>query len=111
HPDVVGNGQPAERALLVERRKPLRRASRERAPERGAGAAQGGGEQLLPALLEPWPGEADQDAASLEPGAELFLSAGNQLADIGEHDGRDLLLADQLMHRGRDIALGRRDDL
>jgi hypothetical protein len=62
-------------------------------------------------LLEAGAGEADQHAALVEPGFELFLGAGDQLADIGQHDGGDALLLDQVVHGGGDVALVRRDDV
>ena len=72
--------------------------------------AQGGGKKLIAALLEPGPCKTDEHAARFKPGVELFLRAGNELADIGEHDGGDLL-GDKLMYGGGDIALTRRDDI
>ncbi len=72
--------------------------------------AQGGRKKLIAALLESRSRKTDEHAARFKPGVELFLRAGDELADIGEHDGRDLL-GDELMHGGRDIALARRDDV
>ena len=99
-----GTARPRNGAVVVERRKRLRRAPGERAAERAAAAAQRHGQQFVAALLEPRAGEADQHAAGLDPGFELFLRAGDELADIGEHDGRDLL-RDQVMHGVGDVRL------
>ncbi len=67
-------------------------------------------QQFVAALLEPRAGEANEHAARLDPGFELFLRAGDELADIGQHDGRDLLL-DQVVNGVGDVALARRDDV
>ena len=108
--DVLRDSETAERALLLEGCERLRRAPGERAAERAAAPAQGHRQQLIAALLEPGAREANEHAARFEPGLELFLGAGDELADIGEHDGRDLLL-DQAMDGVGDIAFARRDDV
>ena len=104
---VIGDGEAAERACRLEGRERLRRAPGERPAKLPSAAAKRDGKQLIATLLEARTGEANQHAAGLEPALELLLGAGDELADIGENDGRDLVL-DQLVHAHRDIGFGRR---
>ena len=105
--DIIGHGEAAEGTVVLERRKRLRRAPGERAAERAAAAPERYGEQFVAALLKPRAGETNEHAARLDPGFELFLGAGDELADIGENDGRDLL-RDQVVNGVGDVALARR---
>ncbi len=107
---VIGHGKTAEGARGFERRQWLWRAPGQRAAKRAAAAAQSDREQLVAALFEARAGKANEHAARFEPSIELFLGAGDELANIGEHDGRHFVV-DQLMHAQCDIGFFWRDDV
>ena len=102
---VVRHRHAAERAFAREGGELLRLFPAQAAAEDAAAAAQLHRHQIVVGGGEPRAGEAHQHAAVLDPGGEPVARLARDVADIGQHDHRHVLL-DEAPHR-----LGGRGDL
>ena len=86
HPDVARDAEAEERRPLGERRDPRRARPGQRAAERAPALAEGDRQQLAAALGQSRPGEAQQDAAALDPRRQPVRVGAGELADVGKDD-------------------------
>ena len=85
----LGDGEAGERPGGGEGAERLRLLPGKRAAERAPAAAKRHRHELVGGGGEARAGEAHQDAARLDPAGELGLAVA-EIADVGEHDDRQL---------------------
>ena len=96
--DVLRHRHVAERAFLREGGERLRLVPAQAAAERAAAAAKLHRHEIVVGAGEAGAGETHQHAAVLDPGDEPVARLARDVADIGQHDHRHVLL-DEAPHR------------